>query len=189
LYNYYNINFNADSVSHYLNNLINIREHNLYYLRKYAEFLYEQNKNIELADSLTQDYANYGTNYADHWTPYLKAHSMARHGNTNQGLEIFDTWMTEYSKPENFRDNFSHYYFYTEFTIFYNIKSKNAVKYAEILEDYQSNVSNKKRLAKLYLFHGEKDKAINKLREVRKLYEDPNKKIEIDELIKEYEIY
>ncbi len=186
LYQYYRAENNTDSVDYYLDILIKSDfSNNLGYVRDYADFLYKQNKDIEKADSLTKYYSDYGENYADHWTPYLNAHSLARHGKIEQGIAIFDKWMAEYSKPENFSEDIWHYYFYIDFTNFYNAPSPNAVKYAKIIEDNNPTVHNKKILAKVYLINGMQPQAIDKLTEAKSLYEDPNKKAEIDKLIQE----
>ncbi len=187
LYFFYRDNNNMDSVNYYLNALVKGNfNHHLGYVRDYAEFLYKQNKDFEKADSLTTLYSNYGGNYADHWTPYLKAHRCARHGDMKQGIEVFNKWMDEYSKPENFMDDFWHYYFYIEFTSFYRIPSSRAVKYAETIENYKSSAQNKKSLALVYSINGMKQDAIKKLREAKELYEDPNQKNEAEKLINEY---
>jgi thiol-disulfide isomerase/thioredoxin len=187
LYFYHRRNNNMDSINYYLNALIkgNFNDH-LGYVRDYAEFLYKQNKNIERADSLANEYSDYKENYADHWTPYLKAHSLMRHGKSEDGIEIFDKWMTSYSKPESFMNDLWHYYFYLEFICFYNLPSDNAVKYAEMIENYKSSAHNKKRLAQVYFINGMRQKAIRKLKEVKEQYENPSQKDEIEKLISEY---
>lgn len=187
LYFYHRRENNVDSVNHYLNILVNGNYNNhLGHVRNYAEFLYKQNINISRADSLTKEYTEYGDNFADHWTPYLKAHSLARQGDLESGIILFNSWMDEYSKPENFMNDFWHYHFYIEFVSHNNLPSDRAIKYAEMIENYKSNAQNKRRLAKIYSINGMEDEAIKKLKEAKDLYENPKQKSEIDKIITEY---
>ncbi|KKK46683.1 hypothetical protein LCGC14_3162780, partial [marine sediment metagenome] len=140
----------------------------------------------EYADRLTEEYAQWGGNYADHWTPYLKAHSLTKQGKIEYGIRIFDDWMSEYSMPENFKSDFWHYHFYVEFMLFYQVGSDKAIEYAQMIEDYNSSVSNKKRLAELCFLNGEISKAVDKLNEIIAMLENPKKKNEIEKLITKY---
>jgi len=187
LFFYYRSTKNSDSVQFYLNKLIDLKSQNHFvYVRDYARFLYENNINIELADKFTNEYSNAEGNQADHWTPFLTAHSLAKHGKLDEGIEIFDNWMTKYSKPENFKEDYWHYRFYIDLILFYKIPSDNALNYAKKFETNNPSINNKKNLANIFYFNGDNNQAVEKLKEVKNMIEDPNKKKDIDELIKKY---
>ncbi len=93
--------------------------------------------------------------------------------------------MSIYSKPENFKSDLWHYRKYIEFVTFYGINDDKAEIYAEMIEEHNSNIFNKQRLANIYQLNGKNKKAIKKLEEIKDLYEDPQKKNEIDKQISE----
>jgi thiol-disulfide isomerase/thioredoxin len=187
LFYFYRSSNNSDSIRFYLDKLINLKSGNhLGYVRDYARFLYENKIDIELADKLTKEYSEAEGAYADHWTPFLKVHSLAQHGDFEKGIEFFDNWMSKYSKPENFKEDYWHYKFYIDLFLFYKKGSDKAIKYAEMFESSNPTAENKKDLAELYYLNGKRSNAIKKLTEVKEMTDDPKIKSEIDELIKKY---
>jgi len=99
LLNFYDRINLIDSIDQYYSILIKFTSPggHLTYVRDYARFLYENNLKINIADKLTEEYSSHPGNEGDHWTPFLLAHSTAKHGNKVKGLEIFDKWMDKYS--------------------------------------------------------------------------------------------
>ena len=161
-------------------------ERNPYYIREYARFLFENDRDIDLAFELTQEYKSLLGAEADHWTPYLIAHSYAYQNQLNKGVQIFDEWMEEYVFSKNKEDELWPYRFYIDFALFYNVNLDKALEYAYILEDMLPSPYYKKQLAKLLYLHNKKNQAIIKLREIIPLIEDANEKEEIDNLIERY---
>jgi hypothetical protein len=78
----------------------------LVYVRDSAKILYQHDTDIEYANELTREYSQAPGNNADHWTPYLNGHRLAKQGQLESGIENFDIWMNKYSKPENFRNDY-----------------------------------------------------------------------------------
>jgi len=187
LFFYYRSLNNSDSVCYYLNCLINLESSNHFaYVRDYARYLYKNHLDIGLADKLTKEYSETEGFYADHWTPYLKVHSLAQIGEFEKGIKQFDDWMAIYSKPENFTDDYWNYKFYIDLFLFYKKGSNKAIEYATMFEKSNPDSENKRDLAELYYLNGQVPDAVNKLTEVKNMTEDPKIKTEIDELIKKY---
>lgn len=187
LFYFYRSSGNLDRIRYYLNKLINLNsQSHLGYVRDYAKILYEKNIDIDLADKLTKEYSETDGNSADHWTPFLKAHSLARHGDFEKGIEVFDNWMSRYSKPENFKEDYWHYKFYIDLFLFYKQGSKRAIEYAEKFAVSNPSKDNKQQLAELYYLNGNKSMAIEQLNEIKSMTDDPKSKNKINELIKKY---
>ena len=187
LLNYYNKINHLDSIDYCFKKILDSSsERNPYYIRKYARFLFENDRDIDLAFELTQEYKSLLGAEADHWTPFLIAHSYAYQNQLEKGVQIFDDWMEEYILSKDIKDEFVPYDFYVDFALFYNVNLDKALEYAYILEDMLPSPYYKKQLAKLLYLHDEKDQAIKKLREIIPLIEDVNEKEEIDNLIEKY---
>lgn len=187
LLNYYIKINHIDSIDYYFKKLLDFPpKRNFYYIRKYARFLFENGRDIDLAIELTQEYKSLPGAEGDHWTPYLMAHCYAYQNQLNKGIQIFDDWMEEYVLSKNIKDEFWPYDFYVDFALFYNVNPDKALEYAYILEDMLPSPFYKKQLAKLLYLHNEKGQAIIKLREIIPLIEDANEKEEIDNLIERY---
>jgi thioredoxin-related protein len=187
LFNYYRSTNNIDSVRFCLDKLVAFESGNhLVYVRDYARFLYEHDIDIEYANKLTKEYSETPDNYADHWTPYLNCHRLAKQGQLQKGIENFDNWMTKYSKPENFKDDYWHYQFYIDLILHYNVASLKAIQYAEKFESDNPSVENKKQLAELYYLNGQIVDAVNKIKEIQSMIEDPREIEKYNNLIKKY---
>jgi hypothetical protein len=187
LLKYYEAKGLIDSIDFYHNNLISIKTQNYFgYARDYAKFLYENNMKIDLADQLTDKYSKYPGLDKDHWTPFLQAHSLARHGKLNEGVKLFDDWMTKNSDPDAEEFDLWKYYFYVDFALFYKTNLDRALEKAIILEKNQPVADYKMLLAKLLYLNKKNDEAIKKLKEVIPMIENAELKHEIDSLIEDY---
>ena len=151
-------------------------ENHLKYVRDYAEFLYKHDIDIGYANVLTKEYTETSGSNEDHWTPYLNAHKLAKQGQLENGIESFDYWMTKYSKPENFKDDYWHYKFYIDLILYYKVASKQAIMYSEMFERNNPNIENTKQLAELYFYNGQIDEAVDKIKELVVMVEDPKRK-------------
>lgn len=180
-------NNNLDSMRFCLDKLVSFESGNhLGYVRDYAEFLYTHDIDTDYANELTKEYSETPGSNEDHWTPYLNAHKLAKQGQLEKGIENFDNWMTKYSKPENFKDDYWHYKFYIDLILYYKVASNKAIMYSEMFERNNPNIENKKQLAELYFYSGQIDKAVDKIEEVVKLTDDPKEKQEYFQIIKQY---
>jgi thioredoxin-related protein len=187
LFFHYRTNINLDSMRICLDKLVSFKsENHLKYVRDYAEFLYKHDKDIDYANVLTKEYTETSGSNEDHWTPYLNAHKLAKQGQLEKGIESFDYWMTKNSKPENFRDDYWHYKFYIDLILYYKVASKQAIMYSEMFERNNPNIENTKQLAELYFYNGQIDEAVDKIKELVVMVEDPKEKKKYDQIIKEY---
>jgi len=188
LYFYQRLN-KLDSIDHYYSVLIKFTRPggHLMYVRNYARFLYENNRKINLADQLTREYCAFPGAEADHWTPFLMAHSAAKQNNIAKGVEIFDKWMDKYSPPNAKDKSQWPYIFYIEFATYYHTSLKKALEYAKELEDLNASKYNKKLLAQVLYLNNYKDQAVNKLKEILPDIETESEKKEIDDLIVSYQ--
>jgi thiol-disulfide isomerase/thioredoxin len=187
LLKYYESKENKDSIDYCYSILINLKSQEyLGYARDYAKFLYENNIKIDLADKLTDDYAKYPGSSQDHWTPFLKAHSLARHGKLREGVKLFDDWMSKNSNPNTEEIDLWNYYFYVDFALFYNTNFGKALEYAVILEKNQPVVDYKMLLAKVLYLNNKNKEAINKLNEIIPMIENAELKQRVDKLILDY---
>jgi thioredoxin-related protein len=188
LFCHYRSNNNLDSLKFYIDKLVAFESGNhLVYVRDYAKFLYENDIEIEYANSLTKEYSEYPGNHSDHWTPYLNAHRLAKQDQLKKGIEDFDHWMIEYSKPENFKEDYWHYQFYIDLILHYHVASLKAIQYAEKFESDNPSVENKKRLAELYYLNGQISDAVNKIKEIQTMIENPKEIEKYNDLIKKYD--
>jgi thiol-disulfide isomerase/thioredoxin len=188
LLKYYESKETNDSIDYYYNILINVNSQEfLGYAREYAKFLYENNLKIDLADKLTEKYAKSLENDKDHWTPFLKAHSFARHGKLKDGVNLFDQWMKENSDPNAEEIDLWNYYFYVDFSLFYNTNLEKALVNAIILEKNQPIVDYKMLLAKVLYLNKKNKEAIDKLNEIIPMIENAALKQKIDQLISDYQ--
>jgi thioredoxin-related protein len=177
----------TDSIKICLNKLIAFKSGNhLSYVRDYAKFLYEQDIDIEYANSLTKEYSEFPGNETDHWTPFLNGHKYAKQGQLEKGIGDFDNWMIKYSEPANFEDDYWHYKFYIDLIIHYKAASLKAIQYAEKFENNNPNIDNKQQLAELYYLNGQISNAIDKIKEIQTMIDDPKKKEEYNNLINKY---
>ena len=178
----------ADSIDHYFNELLKIQSPggHLAYVRDYARFLYENNRKINIADQLTKEYISHPGNEADHWTPFLLAHSASKQNNVDRGIEIFDQWMGKYCPPDKEAKSIWPYEFYISFAVFYKISLNKALEYSRTLEKLNASKNNKVMVAKLLYMNNQKEKSIQKLTEVMSMIETQKEKDEIDELIDSY---
>jgi len=185
---FYDILNLIDSIDHYYSILIKFKRPggHLGYVRDYARFLYENNRKINIADSLTEEYLSRPGNEGDHWTPFLSAHSAAKHGNILKGVEIFDNWMNKYSPPWKEDKSKWPYEFYINYALFYKVSLNKALEYAKTLEGLNASKNNKKMVAKLLYLNNQREKSIEKLNEVIAMVETAKEKNEIDELIETY---
>jgi hypothetical protein len=184
---YYEVKGLIDSIDFYYNDLININTQNYFgYARDYAKFLYENNMKIDMADQLADKYSKYPGFDKDHWTPFLQAHSLARHGKLNEGVKLFDDWMTKNSDPDAEEFDLWDYYFYVDFSLFYKTNLDKALENALILEKNQPVADYKMLLAKLLYLNKKNDEAIKKLEEIIPMVENAEQKQEVDSLIKYY---
>lgn len=188
LYFYQRLN-KLDSIDHYHSVLIKFTRPggHLMYVRNYARFLYENNSKINLADQLTKEYSAFPGAEADHWNPFLMAHSAAKHNNIPKGVEIFDKWMDKYSPPDAKDKSQWPYIFYIEYSIYYHTSLKKALEYAKLLQDLNASKYNKKMLAQVLFLNNYKEQAINKLKEILPDIETETEKKEIDDLIVSYQ--
>jgi thioredoxin-related protein len=188
LYYYQRLN-KLDSIDHYHSELIKFKRPggHLMYVRNYARFLYENNRNITLADQLTKEYCSTPGNEVDHWTPFLMAHSAAKQKNLAKGTEIFDKWMDKYSPPDTKDKSQWPYTFYIEYAIYYHVSLNKALEYARVLENLNPTKYHKKILAQVLYLNKFKDLAINKLQEILPEIETETEKKEIDDLITSYQ--
>lgn len=187
LFHYWNNELQKDSAVYFFERIMEEdSEKSIYFSKKYARFLFENNLNQEKAIYLAEKYIEINSP-ADHWTPFLKAHILAKKGNAKTGLELFDDWMTQYSKPENFKDDYWHYNFYLDYVLFYKLSNSNAITYALTFEKmYPQKQWVKRYLSRLYFIEGDIENAILKLEQLKNLIEDPKKKAEVDVRIEEY---
>jgi hypothetical protein len=187
LYFYEKIN-KIDSIDHYYSILIKFKYpgSHLMHVRNYARFLYENNRNINLANKLTKEYTSFPGAEEDHWTPFLLAHSAAKQDNVLKGVEIFDKWMDKYSPPATKDKSQWPYDFYINYALYYNVSLKKAFEYAKILEDLNASKEHKRTLAQLLYLNNYKDQAISKLKEILPEVETETEKKEIDDLIISY---
>lgn len=187
LFFHYRTHSNLDSMRICLDKLVSFKsENHLKYVRDYAEFLYKHDIDIGYANVLTKEYTETSGSNEDHWTPYLNAHKLAKQGQLEKGIESFDYWMTKYSKPENFKDDYWHYKFYIDLILYYKVASKQAIMYSEMFERNNPNIENTKQLAELYFYNGQIDEAVDKIKELVVMVEDPKEKKKYDQIIKEY---
>ena len=176
-----------DSIDFYYNKLISINTDNYYgYARDYAKFLYENNIKIDLADKITDKYSKYPGLDKDHWTPFLQAHSLARHGKLNEGVKLFDGWMTKNSDQDAEEFDLWNHYFYVDFALFYKINLDKALEQAILLEKNQPVAEYKMLLAKLLYLNNRNNEAIKKLKEAIPMIENAELKQEVDSLIEYY---
>jgi|WetSurMetagenome_2_1015567.scaffolds.fasta_scaffold02134_6 thioredoxin-related protein len=183
LYFYQRIN-NLDSIDHYYSVLIKFTRPGGHfgYIRDYARFLYENNRKIGLADRLTKEYISFPGFEADHWSPFLTAHSLARQNNVLKGVEIFDKWMDKYNPPDTQDKSQWPYVFYIDYALYYKVSLDKALGYAKELEHMNASKYNKKLLAELFYLNNKNDLAIEKLKEITEMIETDKEKKEIDEL-------
>jgi thiol-disulfide isomerase/thioredoxin len=188
LMKYYEKKVKKDSIDYYYDILINLKSHEyLGYARNYAKFLYENNIKIDLADKLTDDYAKYPGSSQDHWTPFLKAHSLARHGKLPDGVKLFDDWMNKNSDPNAEEIDLWNYYFYVDFALFYNTNLDRALEHAIVLEKNQPVVDYKMLLARVLHLNNKNKEAIVKLNEIIPMIENAELKQKIDKLILDFQ--
>jgi len=177
----------SDSIDYYYSTLLSIKTQNYYgYARDYAKFLYENNIKIDLADIITDKYSKYPGLDKDHWTPFLQAHSLARHGKLNEGVKLFDDWMIKNSDQDAEEFDLWNHYFYVDFALFYKTNLDKALEQAIILEKNQPAADYKMLLAKLLYLNKKNDEAIKKLEEIIPMIENAELKHEIDSLIEVY---
>jgi thioredoxin-related protein len=178
----------TDSIDHYYSILVKFTNPggHLGYVRDYSRFLYENNRKINIADNLTKEYSSHPGNEGDHWTPFLLAHSAAKHNNIMKGVDIFDNWMNKYSPPGKEDKSIWPYSFYIDYAIYYKVSLKKALEYAKVLEGLNASKNYKTMVAKLLYLNNQREKSIEKLNEVIALVETEKEKNEIDELIKLY---
>jgi thiol-disulfide isomerase/thioredoxin len=185
---YENMEMN-DSIDYYNKILLNIESPggHFVYVRNYAKLLYENNRNIELANQLTKEYTTHPGNESDHWTPFLLAHMAANHKEVSKGNDIFDQWMNKYS-PNNKEDkSIWPYEFYISYALFYRTRLDKALEYSRILENLNASKDYKKMAAKLLYLNNQQEKSIQKLNEVLKMVGTQKEKSEIEELINNYQ--
>lgn len=187
LLNYYLKNNNIDSSYFYFKKCLEFPpERDYYYIRKFARFLYENDRDIELAFELTKEYSELPGAEADHWTPFLQAHRYAYKNQIEKGIDVFDKWVKEYASAANISDNFWDYSFYIDYALFHQVNLDKALLYAHKLEKVQPSPSIKRKLAELLYYSGETDQAVKKLEEIIPLIEGSNEKKEIDKIISDY---
>jgi thioredoxin-related protein len=188
LLRYYESNEMNDSIDYYYKILIKAESPggHFVYVRNYAQFLYENNRNVELADQLTKEYTTHPGNESDHWTPFLLAHSAAKHKDVKKGIEIFDQWMNKYSPNNKENKSIWPYEFYINYALFYKISLDKALDYARMLENLNASKDYKIMVAKLLYLNNQQEKSIQKLNEVISMIETQKEKSTIEELIKSY---
>jgi hypothetical protein len=155
-------------------------------VRNYAKLLYENNRNIELANQLTKEYTTHPGNESDHWTPFLLAHMAANHKEVSKGNDIFDQWMNKYSPVNKEDKSIWPYEFYISYALFYRTRLDKALEYSRILENLNASKDYKKMAAKLLYLNNQQEKSIQKLNEVLKMVGTQKEKSEIEELINNY---
>jgi thioredoxin-related protein len=187
LYFYQRIN-DVDSIDHYHSVLIKFKRPggHFVYVRDYARFLYENNRKINVANQLTKEYTSFPGFEADHWTPFLLAHSYAKQDSIKKGVEIFDKWMDKYSPPDTKDKSQWPYIFYIDYALYYKVSLNKALEYAKLLEGMNASKDNKKILAELLYLNNKTDLAIEKLKEITAMIETDREKKEIDELMARY---
>jgi hypothetical protein len=135
---------------------------------------------------LTKEYTSFPGFEADHWTPFLLAHSYAKQGDIMKGVEVFDKWMDKYSPPGTKDKSQWPYIFYIDYALYYKVSLNKALEYAKTLEDLNASKDNKKILAELLYLNNYNDLAVDKLKEITSLAETEKEKKEIDELLISY---
>ncbi len=188
LLNYYTRLNQIDSIDHCFEKLLDFEPKGYYYVRKYARFLFENGRKIELANKLSNQYMSLDGAKADHWTPFLTAHSYAQKDQLNKGVAFFDKWMAEYILNGKRENVIWPYEFYIDFAHHYNVSLEKALEYSYVLEELKPSSDYKLLLAKLLHLNNQHELAIKKLNEVIPMIENANKKKEIDRLIEKYRI-
>ncbi len=176
-------NVNIDTYEYYCYELEKNYPMNFYWNRQFARYLYENNKDLETANRITNNMAVH--NKLDHWTPFLQGHQLALQGKKEEAFDNFDNWMIKY---KNLEDSKNRYYFYIVLAVYHNYRLEKALQYAVQLEEDIPSIHNRKQLAKLYYLTNQQDKAVEILKETIPLIETAKEKKEIDKMIDEYSI-
>lgn len=172
---------NIDTFEYYSYKLVNNYPMNFYWNRKFALYLYENNKDLNTAYRITEDYAKY--NPKDHWAPYLQGFQLASKGKKKEAFDNFDKWLID---NKTFEDSKTRYYKYIDLAVFCKYNLAEAVNFAIQLEKDVPTVMNRKLLAKLYYLTNQKEKSIDILKETIPLIETAKEKQDIDVLIQKY---
>jgi thiol-disulfide isomerase/thioredoxin len=175
---------NIDSFEYYSILLEKDYPNSFYWNRRFAKYLYESNKEVDIASRITKNYAAQNPN--DHWTPYLQGYKLVLANEYEEAFNNFDEWMKKYCIPNNISENINKYYKYIDLAVYANYRLDTALEYAELLEKNASSFSNRKLLAKLYFMTDQKEKAIEILKMTIPIIESANEKRQVDELIKKY---
>lgn len=173
----------TDDYEQYSLKLLEKYPDNLYYNRKFIEYLYDNKKQFDIADKYV-DY--YKSKSNDHWAAYLVALSKSSKGDIEGGSIYFDNWLIE---NESTFDNSWPFFYFVEYSSKFNTRIDKAIDIAYRIENSSCDKATIRiNLAKLLHEKGENENAIEKLKEVIPMINSSKEKENIDKLIKEYSI-
>jgi tetratricopeptide (TPR) repeat protein len=146
-------------------------------------FWFEHGIKIEQAVELSEEYSSLPEYSSDHWIPFLTAYSYAYKNQIEKGMELFDKWMEKYANRWNIEDSYWPYVFYSKFSLKHNVNIKTALIYAQKAESYSTLFWNKMTLTELLINSGQKDAALDKLKEALESARTSNEYLKAKEMI------
>ena len=171
----------TDDYEQYSLKLLEKYPDNLYYNRKFIEYLYDNKKKFDIADKFVEYYKSKSN---DHWAAYLVALSKSSKGDIEGGSIYFDNWLIE---NESTFDNSWPFFYFVEYSSKFNTRIDKAIDIAYKIENSSCDKATIRiNLAKLLHEKGKNEKAIEKLKEVIPMINSSKEKGNIDRLIKEY---
>lgn len=182
LLNYYSRQNKIDSTEYFYEKVIGSSTNNWYEQKKYAKFLFENNRKIETASKIARDYPI----VEDHYKPMLMAYAYANDGNIEKGISNFEDWMNTYANKYPIEDSYWSYYYFAETANKYNTHLDKALLYIQKAENHRGNLDDKLLLAEILYKLDKKEQAIITLNSALKIVNSEKSYIKINNLISQY---
>jgi thioredoxin-related protein len=157
-----------------------------YYVREYAEFLFENKIKIDTAIMLANKFNSKKAYRNSFWGQFLNAHSLAYSGKIRQAIEKYGDWMENNKQMLVNNDKYWAFYFYAKFANCHNVDLERALEYIQITERKRNMLEEKVLMAEIFYKLGRTDESVGKLKESLELANGQNVYNKIIKLIEKY---
>ncbi len=136
LLNFYKRRNVSDSIIYYYERIISSAPDAWYAKKQYAQFLFENNMNIERAKELAIEYNSLSYPYTeDYKQSLLMAYVNSYSGNIDRSLDQYDEWLKDFTAKYPIEDTYWSYHYYADFANRFNINLDQALVYISIAEE------------------------------------------------------
>ena len=147
LLNFYKRRNVTDSITYFYEVIVKSDPNAWYEKKQYAQFLFENNINIERAKDLAIEYNSLPYPFTeDYKQPLLMAYVNAYDSNTDISMVQYDEWMEDFTARYNIDDTYWAHHYYADFANRFKVNLDQALVYITIAEEHNGRVTEAKEM-------------------------------------------